>query len=91
VVEVPASNVLTPSDGFQFWAGPVGGAIIGLLFFPTGCTVDDFPCPDGEMTNWLGWTMGGWVGNVDKAGAFFLGLVVAAVTWGVLSLLRREA
>ncbi len=71
----------------QFILSPVGGAIIGALFYPTGCNefVSLLTCAADQKTNALGWTMGGLVGNVDKVGAFFIGVVAALICYAALS------
>jgi hypothetical protein len=60
-----------------FIAGPLGGIVIAALLFPTGCAVSDFPCPSTFRENFLGLTMGGWVGNVSEQGAAAIGIVAA--------------
>lgn len=44
-----------------------------------GCAVSDFPCPSNFRENFLGLTMGGWVGNVSEQGAAAIGIVAAIV------------
>jgi hypothetical protein len=58
-------------------AGPLGGIMIAALLFPAGCAVSDFPCPPTFRENFLGLTMGGWVGNVSEGGAAAIGIVAA--------------
>ena len=58
-------------------AGPLGGIVIFALLLPAGCAVSDFPCPPTLRENFLGLTMGGWVGNVSDWGAAVIGFVAA--------------
>jgi hypothetical protein len=76
------------SDAASFVLGPVGGAIIGALLYPTGCATalqSNLLCPTGKQTNFLGWTMGGAVGTVDKVGAFVIGVIAAVLVYGIVS------
>jgi len=69
-------------------AGPAGGAVIGILLFPTGCNeyVAVLQCAAGAETNFLGWTLGGLVGTVSELGAGFIGVVIGALAyWGLKS------
>ena len=60
-----------------FIAGPLGGIVIFALLLPAGCAVSVFPCPPNLRENFLGLTMGGWVGNVSDWGAAVIGFVAA--------------
>ena len=60
-----------------FFAGPLGGITIFALLYPARCAVSVFPCPPTLRENFLGLTMGGWVGNVSDWGAAVIGFVAA--------------
>ena len=60
-------------------AGPLGGIMIAALLFPARCAVSDFPCPTTLRENFLGLTMGGWVGNVSEGGAAAIGILAAII------------
>lgn len=63
---------------------PVGGAVIGGLFYPVGCASGAVVCASGERVNILGFTMGGLVGTVDDAGAFVIGIGAALICYFLL-------
>lgn len=67
-----------------FVAGPIGGIVIWALLVPVGCAVSQYPCPPTLQENFLGLTLGGWVGNVSDGGAALIGIVGAIfVGYGV--------
>jgi hypothetical protein len=73
--------------------GPIGGLIIGVLLWPTGCAVP-LPlltvCPPTERTDILGWTVGGLVGNVSGEGAAFIGIVAGVILWAIAGMFTRK-
>lgn len=78
---MPNEESTDPSTAAQFVLGPIGGAVIGALLYPLGCKTEQLFCPTGEQTNFLGVTMGGFVGTVDKLGAFIIGVVAAGICY----------
>jgi hypothetical protein len=72
-------------------AGPLGGILIFALFLPAGCAVSDFPCPPTLRENFLGLTMGGWVGNVSEGGAAAIGIVAAIFVGFVVDAFYRRS
>jgi hypothetical protein len=84
-----------------FILSPIGGGIISLLLFPTGCDRDlpGFgepqeilsPCPSGQETDFLGLTLGGLVGTVDAAGAVVIGFVFALAFYGIAAFMDSKS
>ena len=83
----PASSTIP-----GFIVSPAGGALIGLLLFPTGCAeyVAILTCAADAQTNLFGWTLGGIVGNVSEAGAAVIGFCVAVAIYSALRMYEES-
>lgn len=84
-----------------FILSPIGGGIISLLLFPTGCDrgLPTFgepqgilsPCPSGQETDFLGLRLWGLVGTVDEVGALVIGFLFALAFYGVADILDSKS
>lgn len=77
----------------QWITSPIGGAAIAAFLYPMGCAKDVAflqPCPSGEATNFLGWTVGGLVGSLDNFGLFVLGILIAVVLYYAIGMLQES-
>ena len=78
----------------QFITSPLIGGVFTAVLAPARC--DDLltplsSCALGHKENLFGSTLDGFVGTIDTAGIFFLGILVAVLAWLLIDAFTKKS